>query len=47
METLPIPLIKSQKDAKLYKDCVKIISRRNPTLEKSDFYEFQKFLFEK
>ena len=46
VETPPIPFIKSKNGGKLYKDCVKIKMRRDPTSEKLDLHEFKISLFD-
>ena len=46
LNTPPIPVIKSQNDAKAEKYCVEIKLRRYPTSEKSDLHKFKISLFD-
>ena len=46
LEQPPVPLIKSNNNTKLDKDCVKIKFHRYPTPEKSDLYELKMALFD-
>ena len=46
VEPPPIPLIKSNNDEKMDKDCVKLKLHRDPTSQNFDLYEFKVALFD-